>query len=82
VKNFAQQPYENFAVTGTFPNTLEVKDANLFFGTIAPGESVKQTWVVKLKVEGWTSITEPTAVFEFDGVKYMGVLDPVWIQVQ
>jgi hypothetical protein len=82
VKNFAQQPYENFAVTGTFPNTLEVKDANLFFGTIAPGESVKQTWVVKLKVEGWTSIIEPTAVFEFDGVKYMGVLDPVWIQVQ
>ena len=82
VKNFAQQPYENFAVTGTFPNTLEVKDANLFFGTIAPGESVKQTWVVKLKVEGWISITEPTAVFEFGGVKYMGVLDPVWIQVQ
>ena len=82
VKNFAQQPYENFAVTGTFPNILEVKDANLFFGTIAPGETVKQTWVVKPKVEGWASITEPTAVFEFGGIKYMGVLDPVWIQVQ
>ncbi len=82
VKNFAQQPYENFAVTGTFPNTLEVKDANLFFGTIAPGETVKQTWVVKPKVQGWISINEPTAVFVYGGVKYMGVLDPVWIQVQ
>ena len=82
VKNFAQQPYEDFAVTGTFPNTLEVKDANLFFGTIAPGETVKQTWVVKPKVQGWISINEPTAVFVYGGVKYMGVLDPVWIQVQ
>ncbi len=82
VKNFAQQPYENFAVTGTFPNTLEVKDTNLFFGTIAPGETVKQTWVVKPKVQGWISINEPTAVFGYGGAKYMGVLDPVWIQVQ
>ncbi|HJH28742.1 MAG TPA: hypothetical protein C5S51_03490 [Methanosarcinaceae archaeon] len=82
VKNFTQQPYENLAVTGTFPNTLEVKNMNLFFGTIAPGETVKQTWVVKPKVQGWISITEPTAVFEYGGAKYMGVLDPVWIQVQ
>ena len=82
VKNFTQQPYEHFAVTGTFTHTLEVKDANLFFGTIAPGESVKQTWVVTPKVQGWISVNEPTAVFEYGGAKYMGVLDPVWIQVQ
>ena len=82
IKNFTQQPYENFAVTGTFPNTLEVKNANLFFGTIAPGDTVKQTWVVKPKVPGWISITEPTVVFEYGGAKYMGVLDPVWLQVQ
>jgi len=65
VKNFAQQPYENFAVTGTFPTSLEVKDINLFFGTIAPGETVKQTWVVKPKVTGWISVNEPTVVFEY-----------------
>ena len=82
VKNFTQQPYENFAITGKFPNILEVKSADLFFGTIAPGETVKQTWAVKPKVPGWASITEPTAVFEYGGTKYMGVLDPVWIQVQ
>ena len=82
IKNFTQQPYENFAVTGTFPNTLEVKNANLFFGTIAPGDTVKQTWTVKPKVPGWISITEPTVVFEYGGAKYMGVLDPVWLQVQ
>ena len=82
VKNFTQQPYANFAVTGTFTNTLEVKNADLFFGTIAPGETVKQTWTVKPKVPGWISINEPTTVFEYGGAKYMGVLDPVWIQVQ
>ncbi|MBW6470765.1 MAG: hypothetical protein K0A90_06035, partial [Methanosarcinaceae archaeon] len=82
VKNFTQQPYMNFAVKGTFQNTLEVKNVNLFFGTIVPGETVKQTWTVKLKVGGWISITEPTVVFEHGGTKYMGILDPVWIQVQ
>ncbi|MDO9517567.1 MAG: hypothetical protein Q7J10_05890 [Methanosarcinaceae archaeon] len=82
VKNFTQQPYKNFAVKGAFPNTLEVKNVNLFFETIAPGETVKQTWTVKPKVGGWISITEPTVVFEYGGAKYMGVLDPVWIQVQ
>jgi len=82
VKNFAQQPYENFAVTGTFPTSLEVKDINLFFGTIAPGETVKQTWVVKPKVTGWIPVNEPTVVFEYMGIRYMGELDPVWIQVQ
>ena len=82
VKNFTQQPYEHFAVTGTFTHTLEVKDANLFFGTIAPGETVKQTWFIKPKSSDWVSIDEPTVVFEYGGAKYMGVLDPVWIQVQ
>jgi hypothetical protein len=82
VKNFAQQPYDNFAVTGTFQTSLEVKDANLFFGKIAAGETVKQTWAVKPKTAGWIPINEPTVVFEYMGTKYMGVLDPVWIQVQ
>ncbi len=82
VKNFTQQPYEHFAVTGTFTHTLEVKDANLFFGTIAPGETVKQTWFIKPKSSDWVSIDEPTVVFEYGDAKYMGVLDPVWIQVQ
>ena len=82
VKNFTQQPYEHFAITGTFTHTLEVQDENLFFGTIAPGETVKQTWFVKPKSSGWVSINEPTVVFEYGDVKYVGVLDPVWIQVQ
>lgn len=82
VKNFTQQPYEHFTVTGTFIHTLEVKDADLFFGTIAPGETVKQTWFIKPKSSDWASIDEPTVVFEYGDAKYMGVLDPVWIQVQ
>ena len=82
VKNFTQQPYEHFAITGAFTHTLEVKDANLFFGTIAPGETLKQTWFIKPKSNGWVSIDEPTVVFEYGDVRYMGVLDPVWIQVQ
>ena len=82
VKNFTQQPYVNFAIKGTFTHTLEVKDANLFFETIAPGETVKQTWFVKPKSSGWVSIDEPTVVFEYGDAKYMGVLDPVWVQVQ
>ncbi|MBN2488346.1 MAG: hypothetical protein JXA98_04900 [Methanosarcinaceae archaeon] len=82
VKNFAQQSYDNFAVTGTFPTYLEVKDANLFFGKIAAGETVKQTWSVKPTTAGWISINEPTVVFEYMGTKYTCVLDPVWIQVQ
>ncbi len=82
VKNFAQQPYENFAVKAKFGNTVEVENINLFFDNIAPGQTVKKTWVIKPKVAGWTSIEEPTAVFEYMGTKYMGVLDPVWIQVQ
>ena len=82
VKNFTQQPYEHFALTGTFAHNLEIKDANLFFGKIAPGETVKQTWFIKPKANGWISINEPTVVFEYGDVKYMSVLDPVWIQVQ
>lgn len=82
VKNFTQQPYEFFAITGTFAHNLEVKDINLFFGKIAPGETVKQTWFIKPKANGWVSINEPTVVFEYGDVKYMSVLDPVWIQVQ
>ncbi|WP_406657710.1 hypothetical protein V7O62_03895 [Methanolobus sp. ZRKC2] len=82
VKNFAQQPYENFAIKAKFGNTVDVESTNLFFDTIASGETAKKTWVVKPKVSGWASIEEPTVVFEYMGARYMGVLDPVWLQVQ
>lgn len=82
VKNFAQQPYENFAVKAKFGNTVDVESINLFFDTIAPGETAKRTWVIKPKVSGWASVEEPTVVFDYMGARYMGVLDPVWIQVQ
>ncbi len=81
VKNFTQQPYENFAIKAKFGNSLEVEKINLFFDTIAPGETAKRTWVVKPKLSGWASVEEPTVVFNFMGSKYIGVLDPVWLQV-
>jgi hypothetical protein len=82
VKNFTQQPYNDFAIKAKFSNSLEPEKINLFFDTIAPGETVKRTWVVKPKLSGWASIEEPTVVFNFGGNKYIGVLDPVWLQVQ
>ena len=82
VKNFTQQPYNDFAIKGKFANSLEPEKINLFFDKIAPGETVKRTWVVKAKLSGWASIEEPTVVFNFGGTKYIGVLDPVWLQVQ
>ncbi|MDI3485073.1 MAG: hypothetical protein PWQ75_2475 [Methanolobus sp.] len=82
VKNFTQQPYHDFAIKGKFANTLEPEKINLFFDTIAPGETVKRTWVVKPKLSGWASIEDPTVVFNYGGTKYMGVLDSVWLQVQ
>ena len=82
VKNFTQQPYENFAVKATFPGNLEAKNVNLFFGTIEPGQTAKQTWTIKPKAAGWASVNEPTVVFEYMGTKYMGVLDQIWVQVQ
>ncbi|WP_340817992.1 hypothetical protein [Methanolobus sp. WCC4] len=82
VKNFTQEPYENFAIKAKFGTALEADKENLFFDTIAPGETVKRTWIVKPKVAGWASIEEPTVVFDYMGTKYIGVLDPVWLQVQ
>jgi hypothetical protein len=82
VKNFAQQPYKNFAMKAKFGNTVDVENPNLFFDTIAPGETAKKTWIIKPKVSGWVSIEEPTVVFEYASTKYIGVLDPVWVQVQ
>ena len=82
VKNFTQQPYSDFAIKGKFANSLEPEKINMFFDTIAPGETAKRTWVVKAKLSGWASIEEPTVVFTYAGTKYIGVLDPVWLQVQ
>ncbi|WP_407356211.1 hypothetical protein [Methanolobus sp. WCC5] len=82
VKNFTQQPYNNFAIKAKFANSLEVDKINLFFGDIAPGETAKKTWVMTPKLAGWASIEEPTVVFEYNGTRYTGVLDPVWLQVQ
>ena len=82
VKNFTQQPYKNFAVKAKFGNTVDVENANIFFDTIAPGETVKRTWVIRPKASGWVSIEEPTVVFQYAETKYIGVLDPVWMQVQ
>lgn len=82
VKNFTQQPYENFAIKAKFGTVLEAEKENLFFDTIAPGETAKRTWIVKPKVAGWASIEEPTVIFDYMGTKYIGVLDPVWFQVQ
>ncbi|MDG6243195.1 MAG: hypothetical protein QCH31_02210 [Methanolobus sp.] len=82
VKNFTQHPYNNFAIKAKFANSLEVRKINLFFGDIAPGETAKRTWIVIPKMKGWISIEEPTVVFEYMGTKYIGVLDPVWLQVQ
>ncbi|WP_292469285.1 hypothetical protein [Methanolobus sp.] len=82
VKNFTQEPYVNFAIKAKFGTTLEAEKINLFFDTIAPGETIKRTWIVTAKVSGWASIEEPTVVFDFMNTKYIGVLDPVWLQVQ
>lgn len=82
VKNFTQKPYVNFAMKAKFGNSLEPEKVDLFFDTIAPGETAKRTWMVKPKLAGWASIEEPTVVFEYVDTKYIGVLDPVWMQVQ
>jgi hypothetical protein len=82
VKNFAQQPYVNFALKAKFGNTVDVEDVNLFFDNISPGETAKRTWVLKPKIAGWVAVEEPTVVFEYMGNRYTGVLDPVWIQVR
>lgn len=82
VKNFTQKPYVNFAMKAKFGSSLEAEKVDLFFDNIAPGETAKRTWVVKPKLSGWASIEEPTVVFEYMDTKYIGVLDPVWLQVQ
>ncbi len=82
VKNFTQHPYENFAVKAKFANSMEVKKINLFFDTIAPGETAKRTWTINPKLSGWVPIEGPTVVFEYMGTKYICVMDPLWLQVQ
>lgn len=82
VKNFSQQPYENFAVKAKFPNTVDIKDVALFFETIPAGQAAKQSWTFVPKMQGWLGIEEPTIVFEYLGTKYAGVLDTVWVAVQ
>lgn len=82
VKNFSQQPYENFAVKARFPNTVDIKDISLFFDTIPAGQAAKQTWTFVTKMQGWLGVEEPTIVFEYLGTKYTGTLDTVWVPVQ
>lgn len=82
VKNFSQQPYENFAVKAKFPNTVDIKDISLFFGTIPAGQAAKQSWTFVAKAHGWLGVEEPTIVFEYLGTKYAGTLDTVWVPVQ
>lgn len=82
VKNFSQQPYENFAVKARFPNTVDIKDIALFFGSIPAGQAVKQSWTFVPKMQGWLGLEEPTIVFEYLGTKYAGTLDTVWVPVQ
>ncbi|MCD4703121.1 MAG: hypothetical protein K8R64_02275 [Methanosarcinaceae archaeon] len=82
VKNFSQQSYENFAVTAKFSDDIKAKKTDLKFGTVSPGQTVKQTWTVTPKTQGWVAIQEPTVVFEYMGNRYMGVLDPIWLQAQ
>ncbi|NPE30370.1 hypothetical protein HNV12_20920 [Methanococcoides sp. SA1] len=82
VKNFYQQPYENLIIIATFPASVNVKKATLSFGSINPGESVKQTWKLTPTVPGWAAIEEPTVVFEFCGTRYSGQLDQAWLNVQ
>jgi hypothetical protein len=59
VKNFSQQPYENFAVKARFPNTVDIKDIALFFGSIPAGQAVKQSWTFVPKMQGWLGLEEP-----------------------
>jgi hypothetical protein len=82
VKNFSQQPYENFAVKAKFPNTVDIKDLSLFFNTIPAGQAAKQSWTFVAKTQGWMGIEEPTIVFEYLGAKYAGTMDTVWVPVQ
>jgi hypothetical protein len=82
VKNFSQQPYDNFAVKAKFPNTVDIKDLSLFFDTIPAGQAAKQSWTFVPKAQGWLGIEEPTIVFEYLGAKYAGTLDTVWVSVQ
>jgi hypothetical protein len=82
VKNFSPQPYDNFTVTAKFPNTVEIKDAVLFFGSVPPGQTMKQSWTFVPKIQGWVGIEQPIIVFEYLGAKYAGTLDTVWIPVQ
>ncbi len=82
VKNFAQHPYDNFAITAKFANTVAIENTELFFDRIGPGDTAKKTWQIKPMVSGWASVEEPTIVFEYMGNKYTGVLDQLWLQVQ
>lgn len=82
VKNFSQQPYEKFAVKAKFPNTVDIKETSLFFGSIPAGQAVKQSWTFVPKMQGWLGVEEPTVVFEYLGTKYAGTLDTVWVPVQ
>ena len=82
VKNFSQQPYEKFAVKARFPNTVDIKELSLFFGSIPAGQTVKQSWTFVPKMQGWLEVEEPTIVFEYLGTKYAGTLDTVWVPVQ
>ncbi len=82
VKNFSQQPYEKFAVKARFPNTVDIKETSLFFGSIPAGQAVKQSWTFVPKMQGWLGVEEPTIVFEYLGTKYAGTMDTVWVPVQ
>ncbi|WP_445476061.1 hypothetical protein ACT9XH_04850 [Methanococcoides methylutens] len=82
IKNFSQQPYDNFTVIANFPGTVKVKKPALSFGSIGPGETVKKTWNVTPSIPGWLAIEEPMVVFEFAGTRYSGQLDPIWLNVQ
>ncbi|ADI73623.1 conserved hypothetical protein [Methanohalobium evestigatum Z-7303] len=82
VKNPSKKPYNNFKVVAVYCNTLKVKNPTLDFGTIAPGQTVKQTWEVIPEASGIVSINKPTVVFENMGEKYSGRFEPVWIRVQ
>ncbi|MFP4654831.1 MAG: hypothetical protein ACLFMM_04020 [Methanohalobium sp.] len=82
VKNSSRRPYNNFRVVAAHCNSLKVKNPTLDFGTIAPGQTVKQTWVVIPEVSGIVSINKPTVVFEYMDETYSGRFEPVWIRVQ
>lgn len=82
VKNFSQQPYDNFTVIANFPGTVKVKKPALSFGSIGPGETVRKAWNVTPAMAAWATIEEPMVVFEYAGIRYFGQLDPIWLNVQ